>query len=70
MVTFNSEIEFNYLDNFIIQLLVEKLCQKMVRFCLRLGLLVCVYYICNELRVCQGPISHNNEQTQSVEGII
>ena len=27
-------------------------------------------YICNELGVCQGPISHNNEQTQSVEGII
>ena len=27
-------------------------------------------YMCNELGVCQGPISHNNEQTQSVEGII
>ena len=27
-------------------------------------------YICNELGVCQGPISHNNEQTQTVEGII
>ena len=26
--------------------------------------------MCNELGVCQGPISHNNEQTQSVEGII
>ena len=26
--------------------------------------------LCNELGVCQGPISHNNEQTQSVEGII
>ena len=26
--------------------------------------------ICNELGVCRGPISHNNEQTQSVEGII
>ena len=25
---------------------------------------------CNELGVCQGSISHNNEQTQSVEGII
>ena len=26
--------------------------------------------LCNELGMCQGPISHNNEQTQSVEGII
>ena len=26
--------------------------------------------MCNELGVCQGPISHNNEQTQSVEDLI
>ena len=29
-----------------------------------------LHHLCNELGVCQGPISHNNEQTQSVEGII
>ena len=23
-------------------------------------------YMCNELGVCQGPISHNNEQTQGI----
>ena len=35
-----------------------------------LGFYNSVQNMCNELGVCQGPISHNNEQTQSVEGII